>query len=91
VFWDWKTGRIKSRLAAHSKVVIAHEWLPHETVSVVVIRYARSAEHCCLVEGSDSFVGRFDQTMGEFWCRLAELRIADMYPGLILISKLLYC
>ena len=33
VFWEWKTGRIKSRLRAHSKVVIAHEWLPHETVS----------------------------------------------------------
>jgi len=33
VFWDWKTGRIKSRLRAHSKVVIAHEWLPHDTVS----------------------------------------------------------
>ena len=33
VFWDWKTGRIKSRLKAHAKVVIAHEWLPHETVS----------------------------------------------------------
>ncbi|KAI0067965.1 pre-mRNA splicing factor [Artomyces pyxidatus] len=35
VFWDWKTGRIKSRLHAHSKVVIAHEWLPHETSKVV--------------------------------------------------------
>ncbi|KAJ7042681.1 pre-mRNA splicing factor [Mycena alexandri] len=35
VFWDWKTGRIKSRLKAHSKVVIAHEWLPHETSKVV--------------------------------------------------------
>ncbi|TFY80188.1 hypothetical protein EWM64_g3827 [Hericium alpestre] len=35
VFWDWKTGRIKSRLRAHSKVVIAHEWLPHETSKVV--------------------------------------------------------
>lgn len=34
VFWDWKTGRIKSRLQAHSKVVIAHEWLPHESVSL---------------------------------------------------------
>jgi pre-mRNA-processing factor 17 len=33
VFWDWKTGRIKSRLRCHPKVVIAHEWLPHETVS----------------------------------------------------------
>ena len=33
VFWDWKTGRIKSRLKAHSKVVITHEWLPHDTVS----------------------------------------------------------
>ncbi|PSR80708.1 hypothetical protein PHLCEN_2v6624 [Hermanssonia centrifuga] len=32
VFWEWKTGRIKSRLRAHSKVVIAHEWLPHESV-----------------------------------------------------------
>jgi WD40 repeat protein len=36
VFWDWKTGRIKSRMKAHSKVVIAHEWLPHETVGVIV-------------------------------------------------------
>ncbi|KAF8139979.1 WD40-repeat-containing domain protein [Boletus edulis] len=35
VFWDWKSGRIKSRLNAHSKVVIAHEWLPHETSKVV--------------------------------------------------------
>ncbi|KAG8994713.1 hypothetical protein FRB94_009691 [Tulasnella sp. JGI-2019a] len=35
VFWDWKTGRIKSRLRAHSKVVIAHEWLPHETSKVI--------------------------------------------------------
>ncbi|KAA1468487.1 pre-mRNA splicing factor [Dentipellis sp. KUC8613] len=35
VFWDWKTGRIKSRLHAHSKVVIAHEWLPHESSKVV--------------------------------------------------------
>jgi len=35
VFWDWKSGRIKSRLKAHSKVVIAHEWLPHETSKVI--------------------------------------------------------
>ncbi|KAH9949504.1 pre-mRNA splicing factor [Amylocystis lapponica] len=35
VFWEWKTGRIKSRLRAHSKVVIAHEWLPHESSKVV--------------------------------------------------------
>ncbi|EPQ61066.1 WD40 repeat-like protein [Gloeophyllum trabeum ATCC 11539] len=35
VFWEWKTGRIKKRLMAHSKVVIAHEWLPHETSKVV--------------------------------------------------------
>lgn len=35
VFWDWKSGRIKSRLRCHSKVVIAHEWLPHESSKVV--------------------------------------------------------
>ncbi|KIM65040.1 hypothetical protein SCLCIDRAFT_23135 [Scleroderma citrinum Foug A] len=34
VFWDWKTGRMKARLKAHSKVVVAHEWLPHETDGV---------------------------------------------------------
>ena len=33
VFWDWKTGNIKSRLKTHSQVVISHVWLPHETVS----------------------------------------------------------
>ncbi|KDQ54874.1 hypothetical protein JAAARDRAFT_181584 [Jaapia argillacea MUCL 33604] len=35
VFWEWKTGRVKKRLRAHNKVVIAHEWLPHETSKVV--------------------------------------------------------
>ncbi|KZT61069.1 WD40 repeat-like protein [Calocera cornea HHB12733] len=35
VFWDWKTGRLMKRLRAHSKVVICHEWLPHETSKVV--------------------------------------------------------
>ncbi|KAH7104200.1 pre-mRNA splicing factor [Auriculariales sp. MPI-PUGE-AT-0066] len=35
IFWDWKTGRIKNRLQAHNKVVIAHEWLPHETSKLV--------------------------------------------------------
>lgn len=35
VFWDWKTCRIKSKLRCHSKVVIAHEWLQHETSKVV--------------------------------------------------------
>ncbi|TCD61574.1 hypothetical protein EIP91_008229 [Steccherinum ochraceum] len=35
VFWEWKSGRIKSRLKAHSKVVIAHEWLPHESSKLV--------------------------------------------------------
>lgn len=71
VFWDWKTGNIKSRLKTHSQVVIAHEWLPHETVS--------GPEHMCysdpmcyflaesvsfIVEGHHSLLGRIDQVMG---------------------------
>ena len=50
VFWEWKTGRIKSRLRAHSKVVIAHEWLPHETVSSAVLcapHVLFSPDHLC--------------------------------------------
>ncbi|KIM52843.1 hypothetical protein SCLCIDRAFT_32310 [Scleroderma citrinum Foug A] len=39
VFWDWKTGRMKVQLKAHSKVVIAHEWLPHETSKVVTAAF----------------------------------------------------
>lgn len=48
VFWEWKTGRIKSRLRAHQKVVIAHEWLPHETVSVACKcgRASNSSDSC---------------------------------------------
>lgn len=46
VFWDWKTGRIKSRMKAHSKVVIAHEWLPHETVGGVVQTFASLYSLC---------------------------------------------
>jgi pre-mRNA-processing factor 17 len=51
VFWDWKTGRIKSRLKAHSKVVIAHEWLGHESVSVDLdwtgLGFRNVANVCC--------------------------------------------
>ncbi|KAG8870124.1 hypothetical protein FRC20_000362 [Serendipita sp. 405] len=35
VFWDWKTCRLVSKLKCHSKVVIAHEWLQHETSKLV--------------------------------------------------------
>jgi len=33
VFWDWKSGKIVSRLRAHKEVVIDHLWLPNEHVS----------------------------------------------------------
>jgi pre-mRNA-processing factor 17 len=61
VFWDWKTGGVKARLPAHSKVVIAHEWLPHETV-----RTPRPADrapahhHARTVQGHHCVVGRAD-------------------------------
>lgn len=35
VFWDWKTGKIASRLRAHKEVVIDHAWLPNEHVSLI--------------------------------------------------------
>ena len=53
VFWDWKSGRIKSRLKAHSKVVIAHEWLPHDTVSPV---HSVGVMSCWLTSSSQSKV-----------------------------------
>ncbi|GAA5846472.1 hypothetical protein JCM3766R1_001902, partial [Sporobolomyces carnicolor] len=32
IFWDFKTSRIVSRIKkAHSKVIISHAWLPHES------------------------------------------------------------
>ena len=46
VFWDWKTGRIKSRLKAHSKVVIAHEWLPHESVRAIFLLMSSFRSKC---------------------------------------------
>ena len=57
VFWDWKTGRIKSRVKCHSKVVIAHEWLEHETSKVVTASWdgliklwvrTTFASRCCI-------------------------------------------
>jgi hypothetical protein len=45
IFWEWKTGRIKSRVKAHSKVVITHEWLPHETVSCFHPTYGVDVNH----------------------------------------------
>lgn len=35
VFWDWKSGQLLKRLHTHKDVIIAHEWLPHETVRTV--------------------------------------------------------
>lgn len=64
VFWDWKTGRIKSRLKAHSKVVITHEWLPHETVSPLTIIDSQYT-HSYVVKSYHCFVGRFNQALGK--------------------------
>lgn len=35
VFWDFYEGDFLDRLPAHNDVVIAHEWLPHETSKIV--------------------------------------------------------
>ncbi|PKI85581.1 hypothetical protein MVES_000488 [Malassezia vespertilionis] len=35
VFWDWKSGGLLKRLPCHKDVLIAHDWLPHETSKVV--------------------------------------------------------
>ena len=40
VFWDWKSGKQLKRLHTHKDVVIAHEWLPHETVRTPPARRA---------------------------------------------------
>ena len=67
VFWEWKTGRIKSRLKAHSKVVITHEWLPHETVSssIGVVDEWWLIDIRTSVESYHSVVGWPDQALGE--------------------------
>ena len=38
VFWDFKTCRLLKRIKAHTKAVISHAWLPHETVSQVALQ-----------------------------------------------------
>jgi WD40 repeat protein len=43
VFWDWKTGKIASRLRAHKEVVIDHAWLPNEHVSFCRFRILRAS------------------------------------------------
>lgn len=67
MFWDWKTGRIKSRLKAHSKVVIAHEWLPHETVrgNFALIGAFAIANALDTEQGGYGVLGRVDQAMGK--------------------------
>lgn len=44
VMWDFRTGRLLKRLQAHSKAVITHTWLPHETVSEMFCVVSRTAE-----------------------------------------------
>jgi WD40 repeat protein len=77
IFWEWKTGRIKSRLKTHSKVVIAHEWLPHETVSCLHPLSDGVDVNCTFfsltfavffytVESYHRVVGRPHKTLGEY-------------------------
>jgi WD40 repeat protein len=62
VFWDWKTGKIASRLRAHKEVVIDHAWLPNEHVSLVSCEiHGNGADD--LVKGGHCFVGRYDQVV----------------------------
>ncbi|CAD6581516.1 MAG: hypothetical protein CYPHOPRED_001598 [Cyphobasidiales sp. Tagirdzhanova-0007] len=35
VFWQYQNSRLVKRLKAHSKAVISHAWLPHETSKIV--------------------------------------------------------
>ena len=78
IFWEWKTGRIKSRLKTHSKVVITHEWLPHETVRCFhpsingvnlncAIVSLMSVVLSCIVKGHYCFLGRPHKTLGAYW------------------------
>jgi len=68
VFWDWRTGRIKSRLRAHSKVVIAHEWLPHETVCYLAFPRptTRVNDRASLVKSCYRILGWAYQALGGF-------------------------
>jgi pre-mRNA-processing factor 17 len=68
VFWDWRTGRIKSRLRAHSKVVIAHEWLPHETVCYLAFPCTTTCVNdvASLVKSCYRILGWAYQALGEF-------------------------
>jgi hypothetical protein len=59
VFWDWKTGKIASRLRAHKEVVIDHAWLPNEHVSFECLM--TGFELMSPVKGGHCFVGRYDQ------------------------------
>lgn len=78
VFWDWKTGRIKSRLKAHSKVVIAHEWLPHESVRMLhTWSMNLHLLTMAIVEGCDRILGRIDQTLGTYLELLLEFVIVN--------------
>jgi len=65
IFWDWKTGRIKNRLQAHNKVVIAHEWLPHETVSIMWMSTVAKAD-AVTVKARYGLMGWSDQALGMF-------------------------
>lgn len=62
VFWDWKTGKIASRLRAHKEVVIDHAWLPNEHVSYICCD-TMEIELMNLVKGRYCLVGRYNQVV----------------------------
>jgi hypothetical protein len=86
VFWDWKTGKIASRLRAHKEVVIDHAWLPNEHVSSV----------CCEIHGNgaDKFSQRSSLLRGMVRSSCGHSRIAaciSLYLALDSIISLRCC
>ena len=56
-FWDWKTTKVVKKFKAHNSVVMAAEWLPHETSKVVTcswdstIKWGFFVLHLCVSLG----------------------------------------
>ena len=77
VFWDWKTGKIASRLRAHKEVVIDHAWLPNEHVSLVCDG-SYWIQLINLVKGRYRFMGWYDQAVDIVEVRHASVLILEL-------------
>lgn len=94
VFWSWQNCRLLKRLKTHSKAVITHAWLPHETVRAafrVCRMRAGFADIEYIVQGCHRLLGRSDKALGTVHVSRRNGLLIINYPSSFAFARIDGC